>query len=89
MRIKHLTIILALAASPALAQATYEDGTYTAKVKTDSGTYKVPVVVEDGEVTKVKWPNGGNMRVRGGELDGNEASGRNSEGDRIKVEIEE
>ena len=70
-------------------ESAMSDGAYDAYVKTDSGRYKVPVEVEDGEVTKVRWPNGGNMRVRGADLDSDgEAVGRNSDGDRIKIEID-
>jgi len=38
-----------------------DDGTYDATVTTDSGSYSVSVEVEDGEVTQVHWPNGGDM----------------------------
>lgn len=66
-----------------------EDGTHDAYVRTDSGKYKVPVEIENGEVTKVHWPNGGNMRVRGAEIDSSgEAVGKNSDGDSIRIEIE-
>jgi len=61
--------------------------TYDAEVTTDSGTYSVPVEVEDGEVTYVHWPSGGNMHVYGGDLDDGYASGINSRGDIIQVEI--
>ena len=66
-----------------------EDGTYDATVRTDSGTYTVPVEVEDGEVTHVHWPNGGNMTVHGADIEDGEASGHNSRGENIDIEIEE
>ena len=65
------------------------DGTYDARVKTDSGTYRVPVEVEDGEVTSIRWPNGGRMRIRGAEIEDGEAVGRRSDGDRFKIEIDD
>lgn len=80
---------LLIVVTPVFADSTLEDGTYDARVRTDSGTYRVPVVVEDGEVTSVRWPNGGNMRLRGAEIDDGEAVGRNSDGDRIRIEIDE
>ena len=48
----------------------------------------MPVEVEGGEVTHIYWPNGGRMRVRGAEIDGDEAYGRNSDGDRVRIELE-
>ena len=66
-----------------------EDGIYDATVTTSSGTYSVPVEVEDGEVTSVHWPNGGNMAVNGADIEDGEASGYNSRGENINVEIEE
>jgi hypothetical protein len=84
------TALFALAISGA-AQAgdAADDGTYDAQVTTDSGTYSVPVEVEDGEVTQVHWPNGGDMNVEGGDLDGGEASGINSRGDIVNIEIDD
>jgi hypothetical protein len=66
-----------------------DDGTYDATVTTKSGTYSVPVEVEDGEVTTVHWPNGGNMRVNGADIEDGEASGYNSRGDSVDIEIDE
>lgn len=80
-------MLMALASVPAIADI--EDGTHDATVTTDSGTYSVPVEVEDGEVTEVHWPNGGDMTVDGAEIDGGEASGYNSRGDYINIEIDE
>ncbi len=60
---------------------------YDADVTTSSGTYSVPVEVEDGEVTTVNWPNGGNMNVDGATISGTSASGTNSRGDSIDIEI--
>jgi len=67
---------------------TYTDGIYDAEVTTNSGTYTVPVEVEDGEVTHVQWPNGGDMSVDGAQLDGGSASGTNSRGETVDIEIQ-
>lgn len=66
-----------------------EDGTYHATVSTPSGTYTVPVEVEDGEVTHVEWPNGGNMSIHGADINDGEASGYNSRGDSVQIEIDQ
>lgn len=52
-------------------------------------SYSVPVEVEDGEVTVVHWPNGGNMIVSGAEISDGEASGVNSRGDSVNIELDE
>lgn len=74
---------------PAYAEEEYKDGTYDATVTTESGSYTVPVEVEDGEVTGVYWPNGGQMHVMGGDLDGTSASGSSYDGRWVDVEIDE
>ena len=66
-----------------------EDGTYDAVVTTDSGSYTVPVEIEDGEVTYVHWPNGGDMTLFGAEIIDCEATGTNSRGDSITIEVED
>lgn len=86
---KTFICLLALVfAYPAFAED-LEDGTYDATVTTDSGSYTVPVEVENGEVTHVEWPNGGDMSVSGADLDDSEASGWNSRGDSVHIEIDE
>jgi hypothetical protein len=65
------------------------DGEYDATVQTSSGTYTVPVEVESGEVSSVHWPNGGNMSVRGADIYDGSASGYNSRGDRVNIEIDD
>jgi Zn-dependent membrane protease YugP len=62
---------------------------YDATVTTDSGTYSVPVEVEDGEVTEVHWPNGGRMSVSDAELDGSSADGTTMNGDSVHIEVED
>lgn len=87
---KYITLLtMLLIFSPAFAETDLQDGTYDATVRTSSGSYTVPVEVENGEVTAVEWPNGGNMSVRGADIDGREASGVNSRGDRVQIEIDE
>lgn len=65
------------------------DGTYDARVKTDSGTYRVPVEVEDEEVTSIRWHNGGRMKLIGAEIENGEAVGLSSDGDRLRIEIDD
>ena len=84
-----LLLSLLLVVSPTFADSNPVDGTYDARVKTDSGTYRVPVEVEDGEVTSIRWPNGGRMRLRGAEIEDDEAVGRSSDGDRFRIEIDD
>lgn len=78
----RLILALVLLAGPAWAEE------YDATVTTSSGTYTVPVEVEGGEVTEVHWPNGGDMTVSGADIDDGEASGINSRGDSVQIEIE-
>lgn len=87
MKTTYLTVglILLFLSSSVFA----EDGTYDAIVTTDSGSYTVPVEVEGGEVTSVHWPNGGDMTVSGAEISDGEASGINSNGDFIQIEIDD
>jgi hypothetical protein len=85
-----MLVCAAFSAAPYPAQAqSIEDGTHDATVTTRSGSYTVPVEIEDGEVTTVHWPNGGNMHVMGADLDDTEASGTNSRGDLVDVEIDD
>ena len=86
MKIIYLTILLFIFFySYSLA----EDGTYDATVTTQSGSYTVPVEVEDGQVTHVDWPNGGHMTVDGADLQGGEADGTNLRGDSVHVELDD
>lgn len=87
----QLILCLAFVLFPTYGAAKeWEDGTYDATVTTPSGTYSVPVEVSDGEVESVNWPNGGDMHVSDAEIDGDgEASGTNSRGDVISIEVEE
>ena len=89
LRGSTVAFLLLLSASSAIAEDKPIDGRYRARVRTDSGTYRVPVEVEDGEVSSIRWPNGGKMKVRGAEIDDGEAVGRNYGGDRFKIEIDD
>jgi hypothetical protein len=71
------------------AQGTILDGTSDAEVTTDSGTYNVPVEVENGEVTGVQWPNGGTMSVTGADIEDGEAIDTNSKGNSVSIEIDD
>jgi len=84
-----LFLSLILVIPSAFADSNPVDGTYDARVKTDNGTYRVPVEVEDGEVTSIRWPNGGRMRIRGADIEDGEAVGRSSDGDRFRIEIDD
>lgn len=85
------TLCLSLIVSfDSLAEMELEDGDYSARVRTDSGTYRVPVEVRDGEIDSIRWPNGGRMKLRGAEVDEDgEAIGRNYDGDRFRIELDE
>lgn len=83
-----LVLSYGILAASAKADAGPLDGTYDARVTTDSGTYSVPVEVENGEVTRVEWPNGGRMHMYGADIEGSEATGYNSDGNRIQIEID-
>jgi len=85
-----VAVFLAVGGIPAFAQDAADDGTYDAQVTTESGdTYSVPVEVEGGAVTQVHWPNGGNMNVDGGDLEAGEATGTNSRGESVNIEIDD
>ncbi|MBI5149833.1 MAG: hypothetical protein HZA28_03575 [Candidatus Omnitrophica bacterium] len=86
MRLINLLIFLLIISS---SFCFAEDGTYDGVVTTDSGSYTVPVEVEDGEVTYVHWPNGGDMTVSGAEISDGEADGINSKGDSVHIEIDD
>jgi hypothetical protein len=83
-----IMLLLVLGVPFALAKnSQYKDGTYDAFVVTDSGSYTVPVDVADNQVVIVHWPNGGGMHVYGASISGDSASGTNSNGDAITIEL--
>lgn len=65
------------------------DGTYDATVTTMSGSYTVPVEVEDDAVTLVYWPNGGAMHVYDAVLEDCTATGTNSSEETIDIELDD
>lgn len=81
-------LLIGFCMTVAIPTACAEDGTYDATVTTDSGTYTVPVEVEDGEVSLVHWPNGGDMHVYGADISNGEAQGYNSRGDMVQIEVD-
>lgn len=85
MKITQISILILLIFLPVLVCS--EE--YNATVTTSSGSYDVTVEVEDGEVTYVHWPNGGDMSVSGAEIDDGEADGYNSRGDSVHVEVDD
>lgn len=93
MKTQAFAVLLATALffiSTCASAQNLEDGTYDATVTTSSGSYAVPVEVENGEVSHVEWPNGGNMSLDGAEIDGDGyASGYNSRGDSVEIEIDQ
>jgi hypothetical protein len=84
MRSLELALSILLLALPAVWADEQE-----AEVTTPSGTYIVPVEVEDGQVTHVIWPNGGHMHVIGADIENGEADGTNLQGDSVHVELDE
>jgi hypothetical protein len=84
-----LSVLAFAPADRACAGDAADDGTYDADVTTSSGTYSVPVEVESGEVTHVDWPNGGAMNVDGADLENGEASGTNSRGEAVDIQIDD
>ena len=85
----YFLVCFLLACATSQVALCVEDGTHDATVTTDSGSYTVPVEVEDGEVTYVHWPNGGDMHVDGAEIQNGEASGYNSRGESVSVELDD
>jgi hypothetical protein len=84
-----LSLLLLLCLCTAIRASGPVDGTYDAQVETDSGTYSVPIEVENGEVSEVHWPNGGNMSLRGAEIEDGEATGTNSRGDSVRIQMDD
>ena len=83
-----ITTFLASAAD-VFAENYPADGRYRAQVKTEEGTYTVPVDVRDGAVTAIRWPNGKKTKIRGTDLDRGETVGYNFYGDQYKISIDD
>jgi len=52
-----------------------------------NGTYNVPVVIEDDEVTKIVWTDGSRIEVTNGMLHGLQASVMSYKGQRFLIEV--
>ena len=84
-----------------LQGAAADVGTYTARVmaldgtyglynpggSVLNGTYTLPVVIEDDEVTKILWTDGSRIEVTNGMLHGLRASVMSYKGQRFQVEV--
>ncbi len=99
---RHPIALLCVCAALAWSGGTVADvGIYTAKVMAMDGTYglydmsravpdgayRVPVEIEDDEVTQILWPEGKRMSVVGGTLHGLRASAMSNQGQRFQIEI--
>jgi hypothetical protein len=86
---KYLFLLSTLLLVPSFANA--KDGTYDAIVEANGVKYSATVEVEEGEVTKVNLPKGGDMSVSGAEIqdiEGMEANGYNSDGESVHITLE-
>jgi hypothetical protein len=52
-----------------------------------NGTYNVPVVIEDDEVTRILWTDGSRIEVTNGTLHGLQASVMSYKGQRFLIEV--
>ncbi len=52
-----------------------------------NGTYTLPVVIEDDEVTKIVWTDGSRLEVTNGTLHGLSASVMSYRGQRFQIEV--
>ena len=52
-----------------------------------NGTYSLPVVIEDDEVTKIVWTDGSRIEVTNGMLHGLQASVMSYKGQRFLIEV--
>ena len=52
-----------------------------------NGTYNLPVVIEDDEVTKIVWTDGSRIEVTNGMLHGLQASVMSYKGQRFLIEV--
>ena len=73
-----------------MAQVTALDGTYGLYNPGGgvlNGTYNLPVVIEDDEVTKIVWTEGSRSEVTNGTLHGLQASVMSYKGQRFLIEV--
>lgn len=85
----YLLAAMSMLPQSALSERRSSGTYYNALIETDDGTYRVPVRVEDGEVTTVRWPRGKKMNLRGADLNGGKATGQDFYGDRVKIKIDD
>jgi hypothetical protein len=78
-----------LAASPVCGQdqPRIADGVYPATAKNTGLTYDVSAKVEDGRVTALLWPHGGETPILEGEITDGTVVGFGVEGDRFDITI--
>ena len=73
---------------PHHARAEARDGKYDAVVKTEGGTYRTPVTVQDGEVTVIHFENAGDIEVTaGGVLKNGQTIAGLEDASRAKIQI--
>ena len=73
-----------------MAQVTALEGTYGLYNPGSgvlNGTYNLPVVIEDDEVTKIVWTDGSRIEVTNGMLHGLQASVMSYKGQRFLIEV--
>lgn len=73
-----------------MAQVTALDGTYGLYNPGGgvlNGTYNLPVVIEDDEVTRIVWTDGSRIEVTNGMLHGLQASVMSYKGQRFQIEV--
>ena len=73
-----------------MAQVTALDGTYGLYNPGGgvlNGTYNLPVVIEDDEVTRIVWTDGSRIEVTNGMLHGLQASVMSYKGQRFLIEV--
>ena len=72
------------------ARVTAMDGTYglyNPRGAVLDGTYRLPVVIEDDEVTRILWVDGSRIDVTNGTLHGLQASAMSYQGQRFLIDV--
>lgn len=62
-------------------------GLYNAKGSIANGTYRVSVMIENDEVTRINWTDGSQISVTGGALHGVMASAMSLQGQPFRIEV--
>ena len=84
---KHKAILASLFAFLSVVSFCYAEE-QDALVITDGGSFSVPVEVDNGEVTRVYWPDGQIWSLTGAEISGGEATGVDSGGRSVRVSLD-